>query len=520
MHQMRTCTRAAMAASAMVVLLAACGTSEPESDTARAGETTRSTTEAASDSVFRWGAPAGMPLLDPHRIGTPYLNMYLYPMYDALTRQQASGEIVPSVASEWTIIDEPPALELTLRDDAFFHSGAPIDAEAVKANIERAKTLDGSAVAGALEPVVSVDVLGPRTLRLVLEHPFPDLPAALSDRAGMLVDPAVFDGDFPLLGAGSGPYRVTDFDPGQSIRFEAVEGYWDPSRQATSRVEMTTIASPEDRLNALVAGQLDATEIEADQISRAESSDFTVTSGVIGTYYRALINTSSGIMQSNEVRRAINHAIDREGIAAAAFDGGCVPSLQQYPSGHVAYSESLPTPADFFDLDTARSLLADAGVDTPVQVEIITNAGLYEAAVEILQANLADIGIEATITPVPAANIVEVFYVQGEGDLVAALGNPTPAPAVDAQREYLPDSFSNPGKQSTPEIIDLVERALAAKDLESRNDLLRQLQEEALDYSMILPICHFERTLASTPEVDGLEIYSYGNWDFSGVSVG
>ncbi|MEQ8438037.1 MAG: hypothetical protein RIB65_11135 [Ilumatobacter fluminis] len=134
--------------------------------------------------------------------------------------------------------------------------------------------------------------------------------------------------------------------------------------------------------------------------------------------------------------------------------------------------------------------------------------------------NPGQLHIEATITPVPAANIVEVFYVQGEGDLIAALGNPTPAPAVDAQREYLPDSFSNPGKESTPEIVDLVERSVAAKDLEARNEVLRQLQVAALEYSMILPICHFERTLASATDVDGLEVYSYGNWDFSGVSVG
>lgn len=503
-----------LVATALMAMLVACAQDDSDADTALPED------QVPAEAVYRWGAPAGMPLLDPHRIGTPYLNMYLYPMYDALTRQTASGEIVPSVATEWSVIEDPPALELTLREDAAFHSGAPIDGDAVKANIERAKTLEGSAVAGALEPVVSVDVLDPHRVRLNLKHPFPDLPAALSDRAGMLIDPGVFDSEFPLLGAGSGPYRAASFDPGQSIRFEAVEGYWDPPRQATSAVEMTTIASPEDRLNALIAGQFDATEIEADQVSRAASAGLAVTSGVIGTYYRMLINTSSGEMGTKEVRQAINHAIDREGIAAAAFDGGCIPSLQQYPSGHVAYAEDFPTPSAFFDPEEARRLLADAGVGEGLEIEIVTNAGLYETAVEILQSNLADIGVQATITPVPAANIVEVFYVQGEGDAVAALGNPTPAPAVDAQREYLPSSFSNPGKQSTPEIIDLVEQAVTANDLETRNEALKQLQSAALDYSMILPICHFERTLASAPGVDGLEIYSYGNWDFSGVSVG
>ena len=111
---------------------------------------------------------------------------------------------------------------MKIRPGVTFHDGEKLDAAAVKFNLERHKTMQGSNRRGELAPLASVDVVDPMTVKLNLSAPFSPLLAALADRAGMMVSPkaaqaagANFGSQAGVLGAvqvrgarGAGPHRA------------------------------------------------------------------------------------------------------------------------------------------------------------------------------------------------------------------------------------------------------------------------------------------------------------------------
>jgi ABC-type transport system substrate-binding protein len=111
----------------------------------------------------------GLSRFDPHRASSSNDNTHLYLTYDRLIHTDAEGRAVPGLATEWAFSPDGLALDLTLRPGVTFHDGTPFDAAAVaavKANIERARTVTGSAVRAELASIVGVDVTGPLQVRL------------------------------------------------------------------------------------------------------------------------------------------------------------------------------------------------------------------------------------------------------------------------------------------------------------------------------------------------------------------
>ncbi len=85
--------------------------------------------------------------LDPHRERQSGDRDYTNLLYDRLTIITTDQSVAPMLAESWEFSDDGKALTLTLRDDATFQDGTPIDAAAVKANLERAQTLPDGTVA-------------------------------------------------------------------------------------------------------------------------------------------------------------------------------------------------------------------------------------------------------------------------------------------------------------------------------------------------------------------------------------
>ncbi len=97
-----------------------------------------------------------------------------------------------------------------LRKDVVFHDGAPFNAEAVKYNINRSMTIEGSRRKGELNMVSGVEVIDEYTVKILLKQPYIPLLAALADRAGMMVSPKAAQAEgknFSHHPVGSGPYQ-------------------------------------------------------------------------------------------------------------------------------------------------------------------------------------------------------------------------------------------------------------------------------------------------------------------------
>ena len=129
----------------------------------------------ARADVLRVGLAEDPNLLDPAQSGTLGERFVFAGMCDKLVDISPRGEIVPFLATSWTLSPDQKSLTMVLRQDAVFHDGEKVDAAAVKFNIERAKSLAESKRKAELAPVASVDVVDAYTVRFNLSEPFAPL---------------------------------------------------------------------------------------------------------------------------------------------------------------------------------------------------------------------------------------------------------------------------------------------------------------------------------------------------------
>src|SRR5881227_1271770 len=139
--------------------------------------------------ILRISAPANPSSLDPATGGAGSDHAFLFTMYDTLTEWEFETlKPKPGIAESWSFAD-PTTFVLNIRPGVTFHDGTPLDAEAVKFNLERNKTDPKSNIKADLASMASAEVTGPMQVTLKLSAPDAALPGILSDRAGMMVSP-------------------------------------------------------------------------------------------------------------------------------------------------------------------------------------------------------------------------------------------------------------------------------------------------------------------------------------------
>src|SRR5215208_6331937 len=145
--------------------------------------------DASASGTLRVGMDGDATILDPAQSGNFVERQVFAALCDKLVDISPTGEIVPMLATSWTLAPDSKSVTLKLRQDAVFHDGEPFNAAAVKFNVERSKTLAQSRRKNELAPVSSVDVVDDHTVRLNLTEPYAPLLAQFSDRAGMMISP-------------------------------------------------------------------------------------------------------------------------------------------------------------------------------------------------------------------------------------------------------------------------------------------------------------------------------------------
>src|SRR5262249_39050926 len=127
--------------------------------------------------------------LDPHLETGSAARAYYFPIYDRLVYLDKHIEGQPMLATKWVFSPDGRTLTLTLRTGAKFHDNPPVDANAVKFSLERAKTLPKSTAASFLSSVDSVTVLDANTVKLALNRAAADLLYELGGLGGVVINP-------------------------------------------------------------------------------------------------------------------------------------------------------------------------------------------------------------------------------------------------------------------------------------------------------------------------------------------
>lgn len=469
--------------------------------------------EGNRDGTLRIGSVIAPRSLDPHTGPTVASNAALRPLYDTLVAVGSDLEFEPMLATAWEFAEDGSSIVLELRDDVDFHDGSHFDASVVEANIERGKTLEQSTyVRGQLDAVEAVEVIDDYTVRLdFAEGRGANILYVLSDMSGMMISPAGMEApDLDVTSAGSGPYVLdpdSEYTPGEFARFIRAEEYWGPEGAAPVAVyEHHGIIDEATRLNALQGGQIDlATGLTGPRINTAEELAQT------GDFQLATYDTTSVLMYylnldtlDVDVRRAIAFAIDREGISEAIFGGQCSPTNQLPAEGQPGYSPDLEG-SYTYDPEQAQQLLDQAGAAdlnlTGSQLAISP----YDAAHEVVQAQLAQVGITLALNRLPTVEATTLFG-SGEADVYTAPSSGGLDPGVG----LLASTFIGPSRQVVGERPAEVQTAAEglldpALSDEERDAVAEEVNRVVTELAVQLPLCRIREGFAANSSVTGLQ---------------
>jgi peptide/nickel transport system substrate-binding protein len=466
----------------------------------------------AHAQTLRIGLQADPVTLDPAQSTAFWERVVMAAVCDKLIELDPSLNYVPQLALSWEWSADRLSLTLTLRAGVTFHDGEPLDAEAVKFNIERAKTATYSRRSTELKPVKAVTVIGPFTVRLDLSEPYAPLMAQLTDRAGMMVSPKAareLGEKMTTRPVCAGPYRFVEWVAQDRLVFEKFEQYWNAAAITIPRVIYLPIPDDTVRLSNLRAGTFQLSE-------RVAPSDLSVVRGdarlklyespSIG--YRVLsINTNKGeaakapLGVSAKLRAAFEAAIDRVVINQVAFDGAFIPSNQPEAPGTPFYANDFPVPPR--DLTRAKALVAESGAGR-VPVNLLIGADpLDNRVAQIIQAMAGEAGFDVKITVTEAATLLSRINA-GTYEMALLIWSGRADPDANVSIWIACDGFVNFGKYCDPTVDDLLRRARQVTDRAERARLYAQAAAIYLPARPYLFLYHLKWFWGASAKLNGV----------------
>lgn len=466
--------------------------------------------------------------LDPMMGGSAVGRVVFAGFCDKLIDITTAGGFQSQLATAWTWSDDNLSLTLNLRDGVLFHDGTTMDAEAVRANLDRYRTNPASLRRGELSAIDNIEVIDALTVRIVLAQPFAPLVSALADRAGMMMSPTAFTESGENTGLApvcSGPFAFVERVAQDRIVFEKFADYWNAENVFLDQVTYRIIPDPSLRLINVRSGDVDIAERISpnDIVSIEADSSIQLIEGPSIAYDQILINTGNGPASDNPVgsipavRQALSLSLDRAVINEVLYAGRFVPSIQPELIGTAYFDERFPVTAR--DVDRAKALLAEAGVANPSLTLMVSNNSTSTQLGEMIQAMSAEAGFQIKLLALEPSTWSAAAEA---GEFQANIG--IWSGRLDPDGNIFPwtscKGFLNRGRWCDAENDALLMEARQTTDPEAR----KALYAEAMDiYMAALPqivLYHYKSLWAARADLKGFVPYPDGLIRLQGVSVG
>ena len=480
----------------------------------------------ASAQALRIGLAEDPDVLDPHQARTFVGRIVFNALCDKLVDLTPELKFVPRLATSWEWGADGKSLTFKLRDGVKFHDGEPFNAEAVKYNIERAKTLPESRRKSEITSIASVEVVDPLTARIVLTQADVTVLAQLSDRAGMMVSPKAAQAAGANYGARpvcSGPYRFVERVQNDRIVIERFADHWNKAAYAFDKVTYLPIPDSTVRLANLRSGDIDLIErLEPTDVKTAKADTNLKTSSAVGLGFQAInINVANGdraktpFGQDKRVRQAFELSIDRDALNQVVFEGQFTPGNQFFPPNNPYADKSLKIPAR--DVTKAKALLKEAGVTAPLAVEVtMANSPRSLATMQVIQSMASEAGFAIKLKSTEFATMLAEGT---KGDFQASQygwsGRPDPDGNIHA---YVTCKGNlNDWKYCNPEVDKLLDEARTLSDTAERKKRYDAAQAILAKDLPVIVIYHESWIWGLRKKVDGFVPHPDGMIRLDGV---
>ncbi|MBB4842135.1 peptide/nickel transport system substrate-binding protein [Paucibacter oligotrophus] len=487
----------------------------------------------AQAAALRWAAQNDIQTLDPHSQNHATTNTIGGLAYEGLTRYNEKFQPEPALASKWTQIS-PTQVRFELRRGVKFHDGTPFTADDVLFSFGRVRQPQANLqifVSGIKE----IKKIDDYTVDLLLDGPNPILLRNLvyfrimskswaeKNKATNTQDFKAKEDTYASRNAmGTGPYKVTGWQPDQKITLVANKDWWDTNKGNVSEISYLPIKSDATRVAALLSGELDLlTDLPTQDVAKLRTDPkLKVLDGNENrTIFIAMDQGSEELKGSNikgknpfkdkRVREALNLAIDREAIKRSLMRGLSVPAaIMVAPGvhGHTADIDMAPKQ----DVDKAKKLLAEAGYPSGFEVPLNCPNDRYVNDEEICQAVVvmwSKIGVKAKLATSPMSQHSQLLqrldsplYLYGWG--VVTFDAQYTLQDVVHTKTTGADGKGNFSRLSDAKLDALVQAMKVEVNVAKRDAQMREALLRVRDEFFFIPIHHQVRPWAMRSNVE------------------
>ncbi len=378
-------------------------------------------------TIAMYGSPVN---LDPHTSYDYRSTMAIRGPFEGLIALDgaATDQYVGVVAASWSANDDKSVWTFKIRPGVTFQNGDPCDAEAVRLSFERFLTL-GMGPVDVIGRFVSdpAQITAPDESTVVFDlgSPQPIFESAIASQYGPLIVNAKLarefeeDGDWGTAaaeinteGLGTGPYRIASFEPGRELLMERYEGYWggwDGGEFET--IALRVVEENETRRQLIERGDADIVDnLTPESLeSLAGNADLTIDRSY-STQVNYLMLTEAGPLASAEARQAMCYAFPYDEVIESVYKGYAKRAIG--PVAELCRGFAPDTFQYTTDLAKAKELFDAAGVAEGSELVLMQESGdeMLKTTTQLLQANLAEIGIVLNIDTVDFTTALEITY--------------------------------------------------------------------------------------------------------------
>jgi peptide/nickel transport system substrate-binding protein len=428
-------------------------------------------------------------------------------MFGSLVKMNDELLPVPDLAERVDVSDDVSVYTFHLHPGITFSDGAPLTSADVVFTFERAINGETGSIwqgrllgiegaeaysTGDADSVTGINAPDDQTVEITLAEPDAAFLVSLCGFSGLGILPAHVLGDVPpdqlqehpfslAPDVTAGPFKFVRYETDQFLELERNPEYFGDA-PPLDRIFLR-ILTPEVGQAQLETGEINLMALLVSEVERVrELEGLRVESVPSPSLDFLAINLERPYLQSPELRQAMIHAIDREGIARQVFQGEATvmnstifgPEWMGIPEGLEPYP---------YDPELAKELLAQSGYDPNQTIEIMHIPGTQEkdAAVAIMLEQWRQVGIPAEILQVEVTELIRRYVEETDFDVLYNGGGVFRADPSISNNYFLTRNFTpnggNGSHYSNPRVDELLIEGQATKDLDERQRIYTEIAQ-------------------------------------------
>lgn len=434
---------------------------------------------------------------------------------------EAETRFDPGLATDWAFEDDTHIL-MHLRDDVHFNDGAqtPFTAADAKFTLDMAVSPE-SKVASVLNGYVGCEIVDDYTIRIEIESYNNEFVASLSSVPLSIQSKKAYDDgvENPWY-IGTGPYKFESWEEGVCCRLVKVADYWGNDLPAedfmcagvSDAIEFRPYLEASSRVIALQNGEIDVCiDPPMNELQYLENDKNITVYEQTGTrlFYFAF-NVTKAPWDNEKLRQAVACAINRDDVITVAVDGKGTPQKTILNRGLWGFYDDME--GFNYDVERAKKLMAEAGyLDGGLETTLsFATGGAYANIATVIQANLAEIGINVTLNPMEEATHKE-NCVNGNQELYLWRWNEDSKVDFVYRDLFYSGESANYHHYADPKADELIDIVATEKDQDVRAKASTELQEYLVNACPQVPLYIANLVIAYNNNLQGQYLYGGGN---------